>query len=149
MDTQRRYTTYIFTAALIMGAGCGGGNGMSSTNAITMLDPVVDLCAETSSSNCGIQTNSSVSLSWDTPVETVDGYLIYMGSTPEDAEMPIGDFPYASLALIDSALSVTIDLAETAPMVSSESVCFRLRSYNVYGISNYSNTACLSLIPPA
>lgn len=150
MNTLRRYSACIFAAALVLEMGCGGGHSPSNTGVTTTIEPVVDPCVEATTNACEIQAVTSVSLSWDTPFEVVDGYLIYVGSTAETTETPIGDFPYTSLALVDSTLLVTVELAKLAPLHSSgsfEAVCFRLRSYNVYGISGYSRPACVNQIP--
>lgn len=166
MDTDRCYAAYLLFMSLTQIGACGGGGASPSPIPVIQREPINDAvdvdtlvidsvdvepihngCTESAPSDCGQQSVSKVSLIWDAPIEAADGYLIYMGRTEESVETPIGDFPYNTLALIESGLTVTINLAETAPLEATESACFRLRSYNAYGLSDYSSPACVSLLP--
>lgn len=165
MDTHRCYAAYLLFVSLTQVGACGGGGGSSSPAPVIQREPINDAvdvdtlvidsvdveptqdgCTESLLSGCEQQSVSKVSLVWNTPIDAVDGYLIYMGPAAESVETPIGDFPYNALALIETGLTVTIDLAETAPLEPTETACFRLRSYNAFGLSDYSSPACINLL---
>lgn len=166
VDTHHCFATYFLLVWLTQIGACGGGDKSSSPTPVIHSEPINDTvdgdplvidsvdgepmqdgCTNSAPGECGQQPVSKVSLIWDIPTEAVDGYLIYIGGTAESIETPIGNFPYGELALVESGLTVTIDLAGAAPLATSESACFRLRSYNAYGQSDFSSPACLSLLP--
>jgi len=88
---------------------------------------------------------SNLTLSWDPSSGQVEGYRVYYGPTPETSILEISDLNQASGDLDLLAPSKRYRVEEDLGLKAGEQGCFRVRAYNIYGVSEYSDSACAQL----
>ncbi len=121
--------------------------GYSGTDTITYQlvapDDSVTLATITVTVECTTNCNPerTLVLSWDAPVDTVLGYLIYLGPTSQDATQLVDDLRMDAGTLDPAAPSIQYASTELG-LASGDSVCFRLKAYNSVGESGFSDAAC-------
>lgn len=83
---------------------------------------------------------SPIRLRWDYDPNS-SGYLIFTGSTPETATEQIADVP----SFDPNAPSFDIDPSTLLASTPDTQICFRIKAYNIFGSSEFSEPACTVL----
>lgn len=123
--------------------GCSGGGPSDGLSPVT--PPVATVPAPPPESDPqpppSAATDTIVRLQWNPSTESISGYIVYYGSTPEDAtnlavQLAQGEFDA-------QAPSVSFNAGRDLGLNHGESVCFRLRAYGAGDIvSDPSDAAC-------
>lgn len=115
-------------------SGCGGGSGSDPSSV-----------SETGS--CMDCTASTLTLRWDPNAvsEGVIGYYVYYGVSDTNATQLISDIsivdPDFDVASPQARYSVLQDLG----LESGDPACFRIKAYNNYAVSDYSQVVCIEV----
>lgn len=111
---------------------------------------VVDYNGDLAISNVSIDVQCSacptdvlVTLSWTPNTDNIQGYAVYYGLTGDTANQLISELPLDSELINPQSPSVQYNLAEDLELIQADSTCFRLKAYNEFGFSDFSNAACL------
>lgn len=86
-----------------------------------------------------------IRLLWDFDSNNVLGYLIFVGATPETATQQIADLAVSASTFDPLAPSFDFDSKNFLSSNTSKQICFRIKAYNEFGSSEYSEPACSAL----
>jgi len=161
---NRNTLPWIFILAISLSA-CGGGG---DNNAATEIEPIKSTAAlepnkaATISDTNPVKSNATqgqtgsqpitttitgntngdgmtVSLSWRSNPDPVDGYVVYNGPTPEEA---------VSELTVTPQTTVQYDTVTDLGLNSGDRTCFRLRAYSKGGVSGFSDAVCVDITEP-
>ena len=90
--------------------------------------------------SCG--AGKTLTLSWAPNPEDqrVQGYIVYVGPTPETATTELSDLPIGEVGT--TAPSKDYDAWNDLRLSLGDQACFRLKAYNSTGLSDFSQAAC-------
>jgi hypothetical protein len=92
--------------------------------------------------NSGDQTGKKVILNWDPSPVSLLGYYIYYGATPETASQQVATLS-VDLGTIDALdPKWSCDLKNDLGVLPGKQVCFRVKAYDGFQLSDYSEAAC-------
>jgi hypothetical protein len=127
-----------------IGVVLGSTNNGSNNDAVTK-EPVVQEVSSTPTSTSGSISNledSELTLTWQAGKETLEGYQIYYGSSPETATREISDIKAFSGSFDFSAPSIQYVSWSDLGLQPGNTVCFKIRAYNADGMSDWSTAVC-------
>jgi hypothetical protein len=119
------------TVLLVSGglAGCGGSTTSSDSSA-------------TSSGATPVGDGTRVQLVWEPNADPVAGYVVYHGTSTDNATTVASTIAINSAGFNPRSPSVTYT-ADDLSLVTGATVCFRLRAYNAdNALSAWSQAAC-------
>lgn len=129
--------------------GCSGGSSDGSSTvtppAATVPQPPGGSDPAPNPPTPGAATDTVVRLQWHPSTESISGYIVYYGSTPEEAirlavQLSQGEFPDAQ------APSVSFNAGRDLGLNHGERVCFRLRAYGAGdAVSDLSDAECSTI----
>ena len=86
-----------------------------------------------------------LTLSWShSAPETLDGFKVYTGSTPDGATNEVADIAMTDLPVPASPSADFLSQTDLG-LNTGDTVCFRTRAYNAIGLSGYSTAACTTI----
>jgi hypothetical protein len=123
---------------MLSGCGGGGGSAQQSEPDSAPDDGVGD------SGTCEDCAASTITLMWDPNPESdgVIGYYVYSGDSEAAATQLISDLSSANPDFDASSPQVQYSALLDLGLESGERSCFRVKAYNNYGVSEYSQVAC-------
>jgi hypothetical protein len=87
-------------------------------------------------------TDKKVILSWDPSPVSVLGYYVYYGATPETASQQAATLS-VDLGTVDALYPKWLcDLKNDLGVLPGKQVCFRVKAYDGFQLSDYSEAAC-------
>ncbi len=89
--------------------------------------------------------NINVTFKWSANSDTIDGYVVYYGPTPESAVIPVSIRPVNQAGFNPKQPSVSFDAARDLGLNAGDNACFRLRAYQNQLESRSSDAICISL----
>jgi hypothetical protein len=90
--------------------------------------------------------DTELTLTWQATSETLEGYLIYYGASPETVTQQISDIKAFSGSFDFAAPSLQYASWSDLGLQPGNTVCFKIRAYNADGMSDWSQAVC-SMIP--
>jgi hypothetical protein len=86
--------------------------------------------------------DTTLTLTWKADTETLDGYLVYYGSTPETATHQISDIKAYAGSFDFAAPALQYASYYDLGLQPGNSICFKVRAYNANGMSDWSEAVC-------
>jgi hypothetical protein len=86
--------------------------------------------------------DTALTLTWQADNETLEGYQIYYGSSPETATREISDIKAFSGSFDFSAPLIQYASWSDLGLQPGNTVCFKVRAYNADGVSDWSAAVC-------
>jgi hypothetical protein len=90
--------------------------------------------------------DTTLTLTWQPGAETLDGYMVAYGPTPDTATQQISDIKAFSGGFDFTAPSLQYSSWYDLGLHPGDNVCFKVRAYNADGLSDWSAAVC-SVIP--
>lgn len=126
---------------LLAGVACSGGStnangsssGSSSGPSDTLLTP----------DSAKVARDTVISLAWQANRDTVAGYVVYYGPTPDLATTAVSNLSVTSSGFDANAPAVSYNAGSDLRLKHGDNVCFRLRAYDgAASMSAWSDAAC-------
>jgi hypothetical protein len=90
-----------------------------------------------------IAGDTVIQLAWQANSDSVAGYVVYYGPTPDSATTTASNLSLTSPSFDAAAPAVSFNAGNDLSLKHGDSVCFRLRAYNAAAVlSAWSNAAC-------
>ena len=86
----------------------------------------------------------TLALAWDPnpAADQVQGYIVYYGATGTTATVELSNIPVTASGFNPSAPGVSYDAWNDLKLKTGDSICFRVKAYNMVGTSGYSSAVC-------
>jgi hypothetical protein len=154
---SRSYHKLIFAIAIcLMLSGCGAGGGSEQQSPADFApdegtgsdqQPTPDPAPDDGAGDSGLCEEcaaSTITLMWDPSPEPegVIGYYVYSGESEAGSTQLITDLSIANPDFDASSPQVQYSALLDLGLESGERSCFRVKAYNNYGVSEYSQAAC-------
>ena len=89
--------------------------------------------------------NIDVTLDWTANSDSIDGYMVHYGPTPESAIIPLHIQPLNQSGFNPAKPSVSFNAADDLGLNVGDTVCFKLKTYSMLLESNFSDAICITL----
>jgi hypothetical protein len=130
-----------------------GSASSASNNDMVNKEPVVQGVSSTPASNIDPESTTNdafedmkLTLTWQADNETLEGYQVYFGASPETVTQEISDIKAFSGSFDFSAPSIQYASWSDLGLQPGKTICFKIRAYNADGMSDWSAAVC-SVIP--
>lgn len=88
----------------------------------------------------------TLNIAWSPPPESVSGYLVYYGSTPETATTLASDVSSNTSNFDASAPSISYQPLQDLGLSTGDTVCFRIQAYDTAGVTySWSEVQCTAV----
>ncbi len=92
-----------------------------------------------------VEARTVLHLAWNPNPDAVDGYITYFGPSVSTASTLLSNLAVTSPNFDPQAPAVEYDAVADLGLSAGDTVCFRLKAYNAYGTSGFSEGVCVTL----
>jgi hypothetical protein len=92
--------------------------------------------------DCITDVTLALALSWDPNPESVQGYTVYYGSTPDTTTYQLSDLSISSGLFDPNAPAIEYNITTDLELRPGDQACFRIKAYDGTVQSDFSNPIC-------